>query len=408
MNYKYLALGIVGLLFVFQMVVDWLSVRSANREIPDSVKDVYDQDSYEKWLAYFHEERRLYFVGHIASHVVTLLVIASDAYAKIANALFPEGIYGAAIAVLAADTLIGLIYSLPLNYWDSMVIEQKYGFNQRTLKTFIIDQIKDLVIGFGVMAALCSLFILIHQTLGNWLLPVFGGAVLLVLLIVVALNPLLSKIYNKFEPLPDGTLRDRLTALLTENGCTVKAVNVMDGSKRSSKANAYFSGLGRTKTIVLYDTLLEQMTEDEIVAVFAHEVGHNKHRDTLKMYCMSTLNIAILVFLAWGLISVPGIYQDFGFSGVNYGFTFYLLGSVCAAALSPFLGLLTSAFSRRYEYAADRFAAENGYGEALISALKKLARNSFACLTPHPVLVALTYSHPTISQRVAALEVHHE
>ena len=152
----------------------------------------------------------------------------------------------------------------------------------------------------------------------------------------------------------------------------------MDGSKRSTKANAYFSGFGKSKTIVLYDTLLEQLTEDEIVAVFAHEMGHNKHKDTLKMYPVSILQVAIMVALAWALVSVPD--------------------------MAPFVNLLSTRLSRKAEYAADRFAAENGYGPALISALKKLSRSSFACLNPHPLLVALSYSHPTVSQRAAAIE----
>ena len=404
MNYKYLALGIVGLLFLFQLVVDWLNMQSSKRPIPETVKDVYDQASYEKWLAYFSEKNRLSLSRHILSYTLTLLIIGFNVYAKVANTLFPEGVYGAALAVLAADMVIGLIFDIPFSYWDAMIIEQKYGFNQMTVKTFVVDQIKDLLIGLALTAGLCSLFILIHQALGAWLLPVFVGIMMVFLLIIAVLAPALGKIYNKFESLPDGTLRDRLTALLTENGCTVKAINVMDGSKRSSKANAYFSGLGRTKTIVLYDTLLEQMTEDEIVAVFAHEMGHNKHRDTLKMYFMNIFSVAIPVLLAWGLVSFPEIYLDFGFRGLNYGFAFFLLASVCLSALAPLQSLITGALSRKFEYAADRFAAENGYGKSLVSALKKLARNSFACLTPHPVLVALTYSHPTISQRVEALE----
>ena len=186
----------------------------------------------------------------------------------------------------------------------------------------------------------------------------------------------------------------------------MKAIHVMDGSRRSSKANAYFSGLGRTKTIVLYDTLLEQMTEEEIVAVFAHEMGHSKHRDTLKLYFINGVNIVLVAFLAWGLISAGGIYQDFGFPRLNYGFAFFLLGSVCMSCLSPLTGLFSGVFSRRFEYAADRFAAERGYGPALVSALKKLARNSFVCLSPHPALVVLNSSHPTVSQRVAALDAY--
>ena len=146
------------------------------------------------------------------------------------------------------------------------------------------------------------------------------------------------------------------------------------------------------------------MTEDEIVAVFAHEMGHNKHKDTLKMYVMNILNVVLFVLLAWALISIPDIYKDFGFQELNYGFAFCLLGSVCIAFISPLLGLFTNMLSRRFEYSADRFAAEKGYGDALIRALKVLARNSFACLSPHPLLVALADSHPTISQRVAEIE----
>ena len=158
------------------------------------------------------------------------------------------------------------------------------------------------------------------------------------------------------------------------------------------------------KTIVLYDTLLEQMTEDEIIAVFAHEMGHNKHKDTIKLLCLNIVNVLLIVVSLWAVVSLPEIYADFGFEGVNYGFAFVLAGTVCLAFISPFVGLFTSGMSRKFEYAADKFAAENGYGDALVSGLKKLAKNSFSCLTPHPVVVALTYSHPTISQRVEALE----
>lgn len=150
-----------------------------------------------------------------------------------------------------------------------------------------------------------------------------------------------NSIFNKFEPLPEGELRDRLCGLLEENGCTVGEIKVMDGSRRSTKANAYFSGVGRTKTIVLYDTLPEQMSSDEIVAVFAHEMGHNKHKDNLKMQVTGLVNLVVMVLLVWGLVSVPEIYPYFGFDRVNYGFAFYLLGTVCLSFLSPFLGLFS-------------------------------------------------------------------
>ena len=404
MNYKFLALGIIGLTFLFQTYIEWLYIKSAEREIPENVRDVYEEKDYQKWLQYYKEKNRVSLFRHIAKYIIVFLLFGFDVYARIVSGLSLNGDYAAAIVVMAVDLLLSFIYSIPADYMNSMVIEQKYGFNRMTKKTFVIDQIKDAVIGLVLTGGICCLFILLHKALGNWLLAAFTAVMLAFVLLMAFLSPAIGKIYNKFQPLPEGQLRERLTKLLVDNGCTVKAINVMDGSRRSSKANAYFTGLGKTKTIVLYDTLLEQMTEDEIVAVFAHEMGHNKHRDTLKMYVMNILNIVIFVLLAWALVSVPDIYQDFGFQGLNYGFAFCLLGSVCLAFLSPFLGLFTNMLSRRFEYSADRFAAENGCGDALIHALKVLARNSFACLSPHPLLVALADSHPTISQRIAEIE----
>ncbi|WP_300714300.1 M48 family metallopeptidase [uncultured Acetatifactor sp.] len=404
MNFKIFALAIIGITFLFQTYVEWLQIKSAEREIPENVRDVYDKDAYQKWLCYYKEKTRLSLFRHIVFYVITFVIVGFDVYAGIVDGLSLKGDYAAALGVLVAHMLVSLVYDIPFSYVNFMKVEQKYGFNRMTKKTFIVDQIKQAVIGLVLTGGICALFILVHKALGNWLLPVFTGIMLVFLLVMAMLTPVIGKIYNKFQPLPEGGLKDRLTKLLEDNGCTVKAIRVMDGSRRSTKANAFFAGMGRTKTIVLYDTLLEQMTEDEIMAVFAHEMGHNKHRDILKNYAMNIFHIALAVLLAWGLVSKPEIYGDFGFQGLNYGFGFYLLSGVCLSFLSPFLGLFTNLFFRQFEYAADRFAAENGYGEALVSALKVLARNSFYCLSPHPVLETLTSSHPTISQRVAEIE----
>lgn len=404
MNFKLAALIVIALTFLFQMYMEWLDMRSADRPLPDNVKDIYDKEAYEKWLQYHKEKTRLSFYRRFVSYLFLFAIIGANVYAMIVNGLSLSGDYTAAIGVLIADIIICLIYDIPFEYVDSMIIEQKYGFNRMTKKTFVIDQIKNLMINMILTCGLCSLFVLIHKALGNWLLVVFSGVLFLLILLIAFLFPVFSKIFNKFEPLPDGELRERLVELLEKNNCTVKEIKIMDGSRRSSKANAYFTGFGKMKTIVLYDTLLEQMTADEIVAVFAHEMGHNKHKDTLKMQLMNIVNIVIMVWIAWALVSKPGIYADFGFTGLNYGFAFVLLSSVCLSFLSPFVGLFTSFLSRRFEYSADSFAAQNGHGKALISALKVLSRNSFVCLSPHPLLVKLTYDHPTVSQRIRALE----
>ena len=404
MNYKLIVVIVVTLTFFFQTFIKWLELKTAEREIPENVADVYDGPAYRKWLQYYKEKTGLAFVRHLLSYLIVYVILTFDVYAWIVFGTTPAGDYSAAVAVLAADMIFGLLIAVPCDYVNSMVIEQKYGFNKMTTGTFFLDKLKSTVIELGMLCCVCCLFIWLHKTLGNWMIPTFIGIAFAMLLLLVFLYPVLSRIFNKFSPLPEGDLRDRLCRLLEENGCTVREIKVMDGSRRSTKANAYFSGFGRTKTIVLYDTLIEQMSSDEIVAVFAHEMGHNKHKDNLKMQAMSLINLVVMVLLVWALVSVPEIYSYFGFDRVNYGFAFYLLGTVCLSFLSPFLGLFSEALSRRFEYRADCFAKERGYGSALISALKVLARNSFICLSPHPLLVKLTYDHPTVSQRIAALE----
>lgn len=404
MNYKLIAVIAVTLTFFFQTFIKWLEMKSAERKIPENVADVYDGPAYERWLQYYKESTRLGLIRHLLSYLAVYLVLSFDVYAWIVYWLSPANEYLTAVTVLTADVIVCLLFSIPCDYVNTMVVEQKYGFNKTTKKTFILDQVKSTLIELVMMGGLCCLFIWLHKTLGNWLIPVFTGIVFLLLLLLLFLYPILSRVFNKFDPLPEGELRERLCRLLSENGCTVGEIKVMDGSKRSTKANAYFTGIGRTKTIVLYDTLLEQMTSDEIVAVFAHEMGHNKHKDNLKLQGLNLVNVVVMVLLVWALVSVPEIYAYFGFDRVNYGFAFYLLGTVCLPFLSPVLGLFSAALSRRFEYRADGFAKERGYGGALISALKVLARNSFVCLSPHPILVRLSYDHPTVSQRVAVLE----
>ena len=178
----------------------------------------------------------------------------------------------------------------------------------------------------------------------------------------------------------------------------------MDASRRTTKSNAYFSGFGRMKTIVLYDTLVESMTPDEICAVFAHELGHGLHKDTLKNQILSFIQMAVLGVLAWLTLRTAEIFLSFGFTEVNYGFAIILIMSVEYALIAPLFGLLVNTFSRRAEYRADAQAVKEGYGEQLISALKKLTRQNFADLAPSPLLVKLEYSHPTLSQRIEAIQ----
>lgn len=406
MNFKLIALLVMGVVFLFDTFMHYLDTKSASRPIPKNVADIYDKEEYEKFLAYEKDGNKLALVRHIVSYLVSFLLIGLDAYAAIVSLVGAEGLYVAAIAVVLADTLISTVVSVPFSYVRNMGIEEKYGFNKMTKKTFFTDLVKELIISAGLMCALICVVVAVHQALGHWMVVIIAGVIMAFIVALTFLQPVFTRIFNKLTPLEEGSLRARLTELLEKNGCTVRQISVTDGSKRSTKANAYFGGFGKMKTIVLYDTLMEQMTEDEIVAVFAHEMGHNKHKDTLKLMGLNVVNVLLIAVSLWAVVSLPEIYQDFGFEGVNYGFAFVLAGTVILSFLSPFVGLFISGMTRRAEYGADKFAVDAGYGPELVSALKKLAKNTLSCLSPHPVVVALTYSHPTISQRVEAMEKH--
>jgi len=305
-----------------------------------------------------------------------------------------------------AVVLLSVLSSLPMipfSWYNTMVIEEKYGFNKSTAKTFWADQLKEILIGVVLMTGIGALLIWVHQALGDWLILAFAILMTLFALIISFLYPVLSKIFNKFTPLEDGELKNKITALLEKNGYRVRAIKVMDASRRTTKSNAYFSGFGKMKTIVLYDTLVETMTPDEICAVFAHEMGHGIHKDTLRNQVFSFVQMALLGVLAWLTLRTSELFASFGFSEVNYGFAMILIMSVEFALISPLFGLLINYFSRKAEYRADAQAVKEGYGQELISALKKLARQNYADLAPSPLLVKLEYSHPPLSQRITAI-----
>ena len=402
MSIKILVLVVLALVYGYNLFLNLLRLRSRKNPVPVNVIDVYDRDTYRKWRAYHGEKCRLSLFESTAEFLVEFLLMALSAYAAFAG-LFSKALFVQMFAVLLLSALSG-VCSLPFSYYDTMVIEEKYGFNRSTRKTFWMDQLKGFVINLVLITVMGALLLWIHQALGDWLILVFAIVMTLLMLGISFLYPIFSRIFNKFTPLEEGELKDKITGLLEKNGYKVRAIQVMDASKRSTKSNAYFTGFGKMKTIVLYDTLVQSMTADEICAVFAHEMGHGLHKDTLKDQLITFAQMLLLGVLAWLTLRLPQVFKPFGFGEVNYGFALILITSVEFALLSPLMGLLSSWVSRRAEYRADAQAVQEGYGEALVSALKKLSRENFADLAPSPLLVRLAYSHPTLSQRISAIE----
>ena len=402
MNFKTVTVMILIIVFLYETLLKLIRWRSAENPVPLNVADVYDRETYRKWRAYHAEKSRLSLLDGAATFAVELILILVNAYAAFAG-LFGNTLFLQMFAVLLLISLSSVV-SLPFAYYDTMVIEEKYGFNRSSKKTFWMDQLKSFLIQLVLIAAIGSLLLWIHQALGDWLVLVFAGAMTLLMLGISFLYPFFSRIFNEFTPLEEGELKEKLTGLLEKHGYTVRAIQIMDASKRSTKSNAYFSGFGKMKTIVLYDTLVQAMTPDEICAVFAHEMGHGLHKDTLKNQVLTFIQMLVVGVLAWLTLRSGEIFLPFGFDGVNYGFAILLIMSVEFALVAPLFGLLSNAVSRRAEYRADAQAVQEGYGEALISGLKKLAKENFAELAPSPLLVKLEYSHPTLSQRIAAIE----
>ena len=380
-------------------IIDW---RSEKNPIPANVSDVYDAETYRKWRAYHGEKCRLGMLSGAAGFAIELALMAGNLYAAFAR-LFPQGLFTQMFAVLLLSALAELPL-LPFEWIDTMVIEEKYGFNRSSKGTFWMDRLKQFAIGLLIMTVVGSVLMGAHRWLGDWMIVAFAAVMMLLVLGISFLFPLLSRVFNKFTPLEAGELRDRLTGLLERHGYRVRAIQVMDASRRSTKSNAYFTGFGRMKTIVLYDTLVQSNTPEEICAVFAHELGHGLHRDTLKMQILNLMQMAALGVLAWLTLRGGALFTPFGFEGVNYGFALILIMSVEYALIAPLFGLIANAVSRRAEYRADAQAVREGYGEALVSALRRLSRQNFADLAPSPLLVKLEYAHPTLSQRIDAIE----
>lgn len=402
MDFKIFILALMILGHAYRMILNIVSFKSANNPTPESVKDVYDADTYIRWKKYSAEKNRLGIFSTIVSLFVTLILLVFNCHAAVSG-IFGKSLFGQMASVLTFQILVDWVINIFLNYYETMVVEQKYGFNRSTMKTFVIDQIRSLFIEALITFALMSALMLLHRAMGNWVILLFTGVMFVFTLLISFLYPVLSRIGNKFEPLEEGDLRDKLMALLTKNGYQVKDIKVMDASRRTTKLNAYFTGFGKLKTIVLFDNLVNAMSADEICAVFAHELGHGLHKDVLKQQTMNLGNLLLMAVAAWVAIIVTGMHTAFGFAAINYGFAYILMGFMLSL-IQSLTGMGMSAYSRFAEYRADRQAVKEGHGEALKTALKKLAKENFAHLAPSKVLVVLEYSHPPLAERIEAIE----
>jgi STE24 endopeptidase len=295
------------------------------------------------------------------------------------------------------------ILSLPFEIYDTFVIEQKFDFNRVTTKTFVLDKLKGYLIAIVIGGGLVALIVWLYQLAPDWFwLFAFGAVTFFGLFMSLFYSDIIVPLFNKQTPLPEGELRTEIERFAQKVGFGLKNIYLIDGSKRSTKANAYFTGFGRKKRIVLYDTLLDKMTTQEIVAVLSHEIGHYKNRHTIKgMFVLLPSNLLLFVLLGL-ILKSDSFAQALGGTSANFELNI-LVFSILYTPVSMLIDIIGNVFSRKHEYEADNFSKSHGFAPALVSSLKKLSETSLSNLTPHPLAVFFRYSHPTLLQRVENL-----
>jgi STE24 endopeptidase len=404
-----LILVLLALKITTQLWLEWLNeanVRAHQHAVPELLKEVVDPATYQRSVAYTVAKTKLRKVELFYDTCVLALVLFSGALPacfEVFAARFGHSIWSMGAYLFVVGLALSLL-DLPFEWYSQFRLEERFGFNTTTPKLWLADRLKGLCLAvvFGYPLLVLLVF-LMGQAGPRWWAWAWGALMAFQLLIAVLAPVVIMPLFNKFTPLPEGSLRDRLLKLAQRTAFRAKSIQLMDGSKRSRHSNAFFTGFGRFRKIVLFDTLTQQLLEPELEAVLAHEIGHFKRKHIPKMLLASAFGSLLGFYLLSWLVSQAWFYQSFGFApgtSVAALLLFGLLSGVVTFWLSPLLHW----WSRRYEYQADDFAVLTmGESGSLISALRKLNEKNLSNLTPHPLYSRFYYSHPTLLEREQAL-----
>lgn len=403
-------IGILILSYLIDQTLDYINARHFSDPVPEELNDVFDAEEYRKSQEYKKVRYRFGILTATVSLAITLLFFFFDGFAWVdwiarsvsGNEIIISLIFFG-IIMFGSDILM-----TPFSYYSTFVIEEKFGFNKTTKKTFILDKIKGWLMTAILGGVILAIIIWFYQWAGKdfWL---YGWAIVagFSILLNFFYARLIVPLFNKQTPLEEGNLRNAIEQYAGKTGFHLDKIFVIDGSKRSTKANAYFSGFGREKRVTLYDTLISDLKEDEIVAVLAHEVGHYKKHHILINMIVTVLLTGFTFWLLSLFIGNPLLSEALNVSQPSFHIGLIAFG-ILYSPISGITGFVMNYMSRRFEYQADNFAKETYAGEPLISALKKLSKTSLSNLTPHPLYVWAHYSHPTLLQRVRNLDVRCE
>jgi len=401
----YIIIGIIFINFISDKVLGALNAKHFNDTLPKELEDVYDKKEYEKSQSYKATNYKFSNITSIFSLILTLAFFYFDGFEYVDNI---------ARSYSSNNTIIALIFfgiimlgsdllTTPFSYYKTFVIEENFGFNKTSMNTFILDKIKGwlmlIIVGTGIL----SLILWFYEVTGtNFWLYTWALVTIFSVFMNMFYSKLVVPLFNKQVPLECGDLRDKIAAYAATVGFKLNKIFVIDGSKRSTKANAYFSGFGSEKRVTLYDTLIKDLDEEEIVAVLAHEIGHYKRKHIIFNLLASISLTGFTLYILSILVSNPLLSNALGVEIASFHIGLIAFG-LLYSPISEITSLIMNILSRKFEYQADNYAKNTYASEPLISSLKKLSKNSLSNLTPHPAYVFMHYSHPTLQERIKNL-----
>ncbi len=391
--------------FIFSKTLDYLNTTKWKETLPDDLKDIYDEKKYAKSMKYEKTNHKFSSITGIFSFTIMLLMLIFGGFGWLDNLVkwLSENLILQSLYFFWIISVVNLFISIPISYYSTFVIEEKFWFNKMTKKLFWMDSIKSFLLSIVIWWAILALIIWIYNfDKNNFWLYAWAVITFFSVFMMMFYSSIIVPIFNKQTPLEDWELRKSIQEFANKVWFKLDNIFVIDGSKRSSKANAYFSGFWPKKRIVLYDTLIKDLNTEELVWVLAHEIGHYKRKHTFQMLAFSILQTGLMLFILWIALKYPEISQALW--AENWSFHVWVLAfGILFTPISIILWTFSSILSRKNEYEADAFAKEFYDSEKLKSALIKLSRNNLSNLQPHPVYEFFHYSHPTVLKRLNAL-----
>jgi STE24 endopeptidase len=405
-DYLWLLTGIILFGYCLGEILDWLNLKHSKAEIPPEAEGIYDIEQYEKSQRYHQVTARFSFITSAFSTVLTLAVLWLGGFGWLDSALsgYTDNEIWLALAFFGTLFLASDIINIPFQLYATFVIEEKYGFNKTTIKTFFLDKLKGYLLGSILGGGIVAILIFLVLNLGTNFWLIFWVTITVIMVLMnMFYTTLILPLFNKLMPLEDGSLRQAIETYSQSVGFPLTNIYIIDGSKRSSKANAFFSGLGKKKKVVLYDTLIEKHSDEELVAIFAHEVGHYKKKHIQLGLILSVVQTGIMLFVLSLMIFNTQLSEALGATSMKLHLNLIAFG-ILYSPISMITGLFMNMISRKNEFEADRYAVTTSNGVKLAQALKKLSSDNLGNLLPHPAYVFVNYSHPPLLIRLAAIQ----